>query len=614
MKAKEEDKKEEVVQGATEQQSTDTQSNTTQQTQEVAATNAQPASTVTTQSLSEKAEEAQAATPPLTARQLRLKREAEEAQNSYNLLREHYDNPSDSQIDAALGKNTYAFQRQYNKGANWGTALGAGALFGKVNANTRKILEENYQKRLAAKRQEEAALSERGRVLAVLKDNDGNDVNVTQGLKHDMELWGQSVSDINNLTPQEVATFKQILRRNGVLNDGATTTATTATDGAATATGESAAAGAGKTDEQAETTQSLVSLMNGLPNADMVDDIFDVVGFYGEDGGLQIPHKETYEEMIQRRQLEKEKLDYQTQQRELQRKHARLGLADLAAGFGDMIKASNGAVVSKREFDNMYNQLTEQQKKNFDTYMARMQKLKDDAKEAAKEEKAYETREKERKEDKDFQKEMGDKEYEQKLNLVTLQGAIDAANAAKKYGASVSAEAIKQEAKNGHISYGGKRYKIREADQVPLYNALFGIMKEEIVKDKDLWGAFTSLDKAGSTIDKQQAVTSLALAVLNNPTIQTSLSAAKKRLINDTLQTYASGIEDIGGTSTEDIEAAADVYYNIETKQPISAADYNNLPEIEKAKYSRTKPNTSAVNGQGGGNTSNDNTIPGLEQ
>lgn len=535
---KDEDKVEDVVQqGATEEQKAETQNSATQHNQDAAATVVvQPANATASRPLSEQKEEAESATAPLSARQLRYQREADEAQNSYDRLREHYDNPSDSQIDAAIGRNMYAFQRQNNKRGNWGTAFGAGALFGRVNADTHKILEENYQRRKAAKQQEEAALKDRNRVLAVLKDSDGNDVNVTQGLKHDMEIWGQSVSDVNNLTPQEVATFKQILRRNGVIKDDATPAGTTATS-----------------QEEAGATQSLVSLLNGMPNADTLDDIFDAVGFYAEDGSLRLPHKETYEEMLARRQLEKEQIDYQTQQRELQRRNNRLGLADLAAGFGDMIKASNGAVVTKREFDNMYNQLTEQQKRNFDTYMARMQKLKDDAKAAADKDRQYAVRKEERKEDKDFQREMNDKQYNQQLSLLLAKAAADTAADAKKYNTTLEAEKIKQDAKNGNIVYGGKKYSIREGDSIPLYNALFGIMKEEIRKDEDLWGAFTALDKVGATVDKQQTATILALAALNNPTIQNSLSDKKKELISYILQNTASDVKVLGDVPVEPI-------------------------------------------------------------
>lgn len=78
-------------------------------------------------------------------------------------------------------------------------------------------------------------------------------------------------------------------------------------------------------------------------------------------------------------------------------------------------------------------------------------------------------------------------------------------------------------------------------------------MKEEIRKDEDLWGAFTALDKVGATVDKQQTATILALAALNNPTIQNSLSDKKKELISYILQNTASDVKVLGDVPVEPI-------------------------------------------------------------
>jgi len=102
------------------------------------------------------------------------------------------------------------------------------------------------------------------------------------------------------------------------------------------------------------------------------------------------------------RDAEKERIELRTRQRELERKQARIGLADIAASIGDMIRASQGANVSNRDLKEMYNSLTAQQQANYDAYVARTQKMKEDAKAAA-------ARQRERNEDKAYQSEEAEK-------------------------------------------------------------------------------------------------------------------------------------------------------------------------------------------------------------
>ena len=54
-------------------------------------------------------------------------------------------------------------------------------------------------------------------------------------------------------------------------------------------------------------------------------------------------------------------------------------MSELGALIGDIIKASGGAVVTPRDLQSKYDQLSKQEQANYDAYLARMEKIKADA-------------------------------------------------------------------------------------------------------------------------------------------------------------------------------------------------------------------------------------------
>lgn len=291
---------------------------------------------------------------------------ADAAQQRYNELLAVYPNPTQSQIEAALGKDTMAWQSVYGGGnGRFGTMLGRGALWGRVDSNTLKGLEERRKAMLEQAQPQKPEETQNTKVLGLVKRSDGTETNVTTSDRNRLMGWMDKMGENNkDISPEQVNELKTIL------NDMGYDVTTDKVNGSQTV------------------STALQSLMATLPNedADALEDALSVMGTtFNADGTVSLPHTMTYEELQAERDAQKEKIDLRTRQRDLERRQARVGLADIAASIGEMIRASQGATVTSRDLRDMYNNLTAQQRANYDSYVARVQKMKEDAKAVARE-------------------------------------------------------------------------------------------------------------------------------------------------------------------------------------------------------------------------------------
>lgn len=302
--------------------------------------------------------------------QQRMDEQAAAMEKAYAELRETYDDPTDEQILAVAGNNLRGYQKKIgNKAGNWGTAFGSNAVFGTLNQDTRKALEAGYQAGLEANKK--SLPDRRAEVKFTLGEGDGAK-RVTRGMQMDARNWGDNIKDTENITPEQVSKLNEIMTSGGFTNFSIPTQQVTTKNE--------------KGEDVVTDVEQNISLYDLLESATPEEiEALEYLGFVDDDGAYIRPHNETFEEKLARKEREKERIDLLTQQKALQRQQARLGLADLAAGIGDMIKASNGAIVTPRDYQAMYNSLTEQQKTNYNNYLARMQALKEQEKAKQKE-------------------------------------------------------------------------------------------------------------------------------------------------------------------------------------------------------------------------------------
>lgn len=389
--------------------------------------------------------------------QQRMDEQAAAMEKAYAELRETYDDPTDEQILAVAGNNLRGYQKKMgNKAGNWGTAFGSNALWGTLNKETRAALEKGYQARLEA--QKKPLADKRAESLYTLGEGEGAK-KATKGMQMDARNWGDNITDTDNITPEQVRKLNEIMTSGGFTNFTIPTQQVTTKNE--------------KGEDVTTDVEQNISLYDLLESASPEEiEALEYLGFVDEDGAYVRPHNETFDEKLARKERERERIDLLTQQKALQRQQARLGLADLAAGIGDMIKASGGAIVNPRDYRAMYDSLTEQQKTNYNNYLARMQALKEQEKTKRKEaaDRAYQEKLLATQHERDmakllqaqgFQSEEAKKEREWKSYEAALDRALKAAGL--KNEADIAA--IKEGNKGISISVGDKTYMFSSKDQ-----------------------------------------------------------------------------------------------------------------------------------------------------
>lgn len=498
---------------------------------------------------------------------------AEAAQARYNELRDMVGNPTEEQVLATMGDDLYSWQKYYNNGmGNFGLALGSNVMWGKMNPRTMQLLSQNYdnlKKEEETKKQNDAATGKD--VIGIVKKSDGTDLTINQGLKDDLTQWAKSVYNLNYLSESEIEAFNIIMARHGmpttVIADedgnrivkeggGASNSTSTETELNPDGTVKSIAhrEKSGGESFTMPTAGSLKEFIVESPEAEALDDMLEEIGFYDKDGNLQVPHDTTFEELQKQRQAYKDQLDLKVQQKDIERAKNRLGLADLAAVIGDMTKAAGGGVVTKRDYENKYKALTEQQQKNFANYQARMQKLKDEARADQKEKEAREQKQRDAIQSMRWAREneaAKQKWEEEKFDkTLTAQQALErqkGLNEINKYYAKMRTEGAK------HL-FDDTAYNISTPQWFATASALLGILKPKMDADGTYYGVLTYINEEGFTENKKIAICAAVDRALTDGNIQ--LSEDEKKRVKEILKEGAFETGKVETTPVQDLIGA----------------------------------------------------------
>jgi hypothetical protein len=233
-----------------------------------------------------------------------------------------------------------------------------------------------------------------------------------------------------------------------------------------------------------------------------------------------IPHNETFEEKLARRERERERMELEVQQKALERQRLRLGLADFAAGIGDMLKASGGAVVTPRDYQRMYDSLTAQHQKNFDGYLARMQALKEQERAKAKEaaDRAYQERLQsgERLSQYDLlrQKYLYDLDLQNRKaqDALDLQG-LKGRQALERLQANLNAKQLENVNKGTSVYFEDVNHPIPKQDSLGIFGALYAKVLPYITSNPNYTSIIAGIEDpmAETSADRVRTIVSYAL-------------------------------------------------------------------------------------------------------
>ena len=308
------------------------------------------------------------------------------------------DNPSDSDIEAALGSDAFAFNSIYgDKKDNWATAFGKGYLGGRITGSQRTAVDEYRRKRqeYETQQQEQKHNAARDAHEAKYKFNLGDkeihvDKEKSDAIKSIAEAFARYDEQDRQLMSSVagVQGTEEQLRRVGV-------------------EGISNTPSPDRTDIKAKKQKAIGALREQLANMgidlgpapeggefESIEDLIASAPDYETENAIEqaltlagnrteydpeAEDKRSFEERYREREEQKAEIEKRTKQREIERANNRLSIAGLAATIGDMVRASEGGRVDPRDWQQMYDNLTAQEKANVDNYRLRMQKLEDDA-------------------------------------------------------------------------------------------------------------------------------------------------------------------------------------------------------------------------------------------
>lgn len=171
-------------------------------------------------------------------------------------------------------------------------------------------------------------------------------------------------------------------------------------------------------------------------------------------------------------------------EKEIQRKQIAQGMSDLGAVFGDVIKASGGALVTPRDVQAKYDALDKQTQSVYDNYRARMDAMRKGLQDNAAKDRNRALKAKEDAANRQWQ-----------MDLYAKKKADDDARAEKDREARIKAAYARnynynynrKEVPKYSLDFGDEHFDYNDADGSRIYNSIYRYMRQNgIIKDEAL--------------------------------------------------------------------------------------------------------------------------------
>lgn len=284
-------------------------------------------------------------------------------------LYQENDNPSDSDIEAALGSDAFAFNRVYgDKKDNWATAFGHGYLGGNITSSQRAAADEyrrkrqEYEDQQAASKQDAARAAYEAQYVVKLGDTE---IPITKDFSDNVKSIGEA--------------YSRLMSSEEALDNPENKTKRQQVVGALREQLKAAGIDLGPAPEGGE-FETIQDLVESAPDYQTENAIMQALQMAGDRKDYDPESQVDVLQMQQERDERKAAIDLRNKNREIERARNRQSIAGLAAMIGDMIRASEGARVDPRDWQQMYDNLSAQEKANVNNYQIRMQKIADDIK------------------------------------------------------------------------------------------------------------------------------------------------------------------------------------------------------------------------------------------
>lgn len=196
------------------------------------------------------------------------------------------------------------------------------------------------------------------------------------------------------------------------------------------------------------------------------------------------PEQKSWEDRWFEHQAKQYALERDQEQRRLKGQMLGRGIGDLAATIGDMVRASEGAPVTQRDWQKYYDQLTAQEQANVNNYRIRMQKLAEDQMKLHQQQKAPAAAAAEKAAERKAKAEEAEKarQWKSEEDAAWRQLRWYIANLQKKNAYNIALLQYGNGAKKGgaDIVIGDKRYHFKTAyDLEAFINAFDGIIRDK---------------------------------------------------------------------------------------------------------------------------------------
>lgn len=449
-------------------------------------------------------------------------------------------------------KGLWAYQAINNKKGNLANAFGGTSVFGKLNNDTYSMLRRDLDERMSQSKKQDAKDNKFDRVVAVVPMTGGSTRAVTRGQQIAHQNLGNTITDVNNLSPEQANALVGILRKDHAIPE----------------------------DIKFDSTTTLANVLDTLDDY-VSDEEFEALGYYDNNMNVTVPHKETYEEMMARREKAEEAMRLQSQQKALARQQARLGLADLAAGIGDIIKASGGALVDRRDYKNMYDQLTAQQQTNFNNYLARMEALKQEekAKQRLAEERAYQQAK--RDEERAYAEGQQKKAWEREDDVIAQKHAneLEKIRARGKNKLNEIAQRNKNQIEkfnnNSVINFEKQKYTFDKASSNNVVSSLLGVIRHHFNEENGYLDMLAGIDSSiMSEWSKAYETGNVVVSALTD--LYYNFTEDEKKNIAQILKEYSSSQTPLsgGGSGVVTTQSTATKVYVDDNGNEITGAQY----------------------------------------